>query len=112
MRSYKERIIIMHRFKSCAEWEAKHRFYENKTTDTHETKEHAEAVCRGLERDGLGGEKIHFPLKTWVEELKEVPTPDGFGLVWVLIAQRKNQRERSESAGLAGYASQKGQLYE
>jgi len=76
----------MHRFKSCAEWEAKHGFYENKTTDTHDTKEAAVSVCRGLERDGLGGEKIHFPLKTWVEELKEVPTPDGFVLVWVLIA--------------------------
>lgn len=39
-----------------------------------------------LEREGLGGEKIWFPLRTWVEEYKEIPTPDGFGFAWVEVA--------------------------
>jgi len=41
------------------------------TTDTHDTKEQAEAVCRRLESEGLGGERLHFPIKTWVEEIVE-----------------------------------------
>lgn len=55
-------------WKSCAEWEPQHGFPDNTTTDTHDSREAAEAVCRGLQRQGLGGERIHFPVRVWVEE--------------------------------------------
>ena len=73
----------MNQFRSCAKWEEKHGFYNNMTYDTHETKHAASCVCQGLEREGLGGEKIHFPLETWVEESIKIPTYDGFSLIWV-----------------------------
>lgn len=41
---------------------------DNTTRDRHETRAQAEAVCRTLEREGLGGERIHFPVETWTEE--------------------------------------------
>lgn len=40
----------------------------DKTTDFHDTEAQARAVCRMLERDGLGGEGNVFPLRTWVED--------------------------------------------
>jgi hypothetical protein len=60
------------RWKSCAQWpdgllSFGYADHNNTTTDLHDTMEQAEAVCRMLEREGLGGERIHFPLKTWVE---------------------------------------------
>jgi hypothetical protein len=59
------------RWKSFAEWEAVHGFPDNKTFDTHESKEAAEDVCRGLRREGLGGERIHFPVRTWIEPVED-----------------------------------------
>lgn len=56
------------RWLSCAEWDERHGFQNNITIDKHHTKGEAEAVCRLLEREGLGGERCHFPLKTWVEQ--------------------------------------------
>ena len=41
----------------------------NTSTDSHLTKAAAQAVCRMLERDGLGGEGKVFPLRTWVEDI-------------------------------------------
>ena len=38
------------------------------SSDEHPTRELAEGVCKMLERDGLGGEKKHFPIWTKVEE--------------------------------------------
>ncbi len=64
----------------------KHGFYENTTKDQHETKEQAKAVCEALEREGLGGEKIWFPTKTWIEERKEVPMPAGYGMAWLPVS--------------------------
>lgn len=55
------------RWASYAEWDSNHGFYENKTTDIHDTKDQAEAVIRGLMKNGLGGERIHFPNRVWVE---------------------------------------------
>lgn len=75
----------MKNFQSCAEWD-KHTqgFHSNNITkDQHETKEQAEGVCKLLRKEGLGGEGIWFPVKTWVEERKEIPMPDGFGMAWV-----------------------------
>ncbi len=40
----------------------------NETADTHDTREQAEAVCRMLRREGLGGNGQIFPLSTRVEE--------------------------------------------
>jgi len=37
------------------------------TRDTHPTKESADAVCRMLNRDGLGGDGVYFPLSTEVK---------------------------------------------
>ena len=38
------------------------------STDDHGTREMAEAVCDALMREGLGGERKIFPVKTWVEK--------------------------------------------
>ena len=43
------------------------------STDTHMTRAQAEAVCRALEREGFGGERKHFPLKTWVSPVQQPP---------------------------------------
>lgn len=45
------------------------------TTDFHETEAQASAVCRMLERDGLGGERKIFPVRTWVNILDQ-PTAE------------------------------------
>ncbi len=39
------------------------------TTDYHYTQDEAKSVCRMLERDGFGGDGVHFPLRTWTEEV-------------------------------------------
>ena len=57
----------MRSWKSNAEWDKSLGFENNVTTDTHHTRGAAEAVCNMLERDGLGGDRKHFPIKTWVE---------------------------------------------
>ena len=60
---------------SCAEWPEGHIVNPerpNVTTDGHDTKEQAEGVCRLLEREGLGGERCHFPVRTWVEPNKVI----------------------------------------
>lgn len=41
------------------------------TIDTHDTKEEAESVCSLLKKDGLGGERCHFPISTRVEPIAE-----------------------------------------
>lgn len=58
------------RWRSVAEWDSAHGFCDNKTTDDHDTEEQAKAVCAMLRRDGLGGERIHFPKRAWIEDLK------------------------------------------
>jgi hypothetical protein len=78
--------MVMKSFQSCAEWEQKHGFYENTTKDQHDTKQQAQAVCALLEKEGIGGEKIWFPIRTWIEERKEIPAPDGFALAWVPVS--------------------------
>ena len=59
-----------HKWKSIVVWDPKLGFQDNETVDYHDTKEAAEAVCRMIQRQGLGGEGIHFPVKTRVESLK------------------------------------------
>lgn len=56
------------RWRSCARWAHKHGFEHDLTTDLHDSKAAAVAVCDMLMRDGLGGERCHYPLDTWVEE--------------------------------------------
>ena len=61
----------MTKWKSCAEWpKGTCDFSFNVTTDTHDTKEQADCVCRMLRNNGFGGEDEIYPIKTWVEELK------------------------------------------
>ncbi len=60
------------RYRSFAQWPEGHVYTvpplaPNTTDDSHDSKEMAEGVCRLLEKDGLGGEKIHFPVMTWIE---------------------------------------------
>ena len=57
------------KWQSNAEWDPKHGFPDNITTDQHNTEGQADAVCRRLQREGLGGERIHFPVRTWVSEV-------------------------------------------
>lgn len=44
---------------------------KNESSDTHDSKEAAEAVCRMLQREGFGGERKVFPLSTRVEPVEE-----------------------------------------
>jgi hypothetical protein len=40
----------------------------DQSEDTHESREAAEAVCNLLHRNGFGGDRQIFPLRTWVTE--------------------------------------------
>ena len=42
--------------------------------DTHRTEGAAKAVCRALERDGFGGDRQHFPVRTWTKEVLPLTT--------------------------------------
>lgn len=42
---------------------------ENTSEDKHHSEEAADAVCRFLRREGLGGERKIFPLRTKVEPI-------------------------------------------
>lgn len=56
------------RYKSIALW-PKGTFdsLNNLTSDEHDTREQAKAVCQLLHENGAGGDKQSFPLKAWVE---------------------------------------------
>jgi hypothetical protein len=43
------------------------------STDTHPTREAAEAVCRALQREGFGGDGKHFPRVVWVSGVQQPP---------------------------------------
>ena len=60
----------MKEWKSCAEWPAGALHLasdDNTTRDGHDTEDAAQSVCRALERGGLGGDGVLFPVRTWVE---------------------------------------------
>lgn len=64
-------VIAWH---SCAQWpdgllSFAYTDHNNTTRDRHDTEKQAEAVCALLSRFGLGGERIHFPVKTWTEPI-------------------------------------------
>lgn len=58
-------------WRSFAEWPPGHVRNpfegDNTTCDRHDTEAQAEAVCAMLRREGLGGERVHFPVRTWTE---------------------------------------------
>jgi len=61
-------------WKSFAEWTPE--TYTNHcgthiSEDSHYDKGAALSVCRLLERDGFGGDNESYPVKTWVEEIKD-----------------------------------------
>lgn len=62
----------MTQYKSIAVWpkEVSCGNERNESDDTHATKEQAEAVCRGLMREGLGGERKIFPVSVRIEVVK------------------------------------------
>lgn len=43
------------------------------STDTHIDFESAHAVCIMLQREGFGGMRKQFPLKTWVSDIQQPP---------------------------------------
>lgn len=57
------------KYTSNAKWPRMDAYLGNAdvTSDEHDTKEQAQAVCDILEREGFGGEGKMFPVKTWVE---------------------------------------------
>lgn len=40
----------------------------NCSHDSHSSQRHAQAVCDALARQGLGGERKIFPLRTWTSQ--------------------------------------------
>ena len=59
----------MSKYRSNAQWPLdvyKGMFGDGISSDDHQTAEMAQSVCKGLEKDGFGGEGKHFPIKTWV----------------------------------------------
>ncbi len=61
-------------YHSCAQWPAgllnfAYEGHDNTTRDRHTTKEQADGVCRLLRRNGLGGERVHFPVRVWSEPI-------------------------------------------
>lgn len=55
------------RWTSNAEWPCQ----SQPTTDEHDTREQALAVCAALERKGMGGDGEIFPLRTWIAPVIE-----------------------------------------
>jgi hypothetical protein len=43
----------------------------NESVDTHQSKGHALAVCRGVTRAGMGGDGKVYPLSTRVEKIED-----------------------------------------
>lgn len=64
----------MGKFLSNAEWPSdvyRDMFGRSISTDLHDTASAAHAVCEGLRRDGFGGERKAFPIRTWVQDVSE-----------------------------------------
>lgn len=55
------------RWRSCAKWHPDLHIPGNLSTDEHDTKDQALAVSRRLRLDGLGGDSLKLPLRTWIE---------------------------------------------
>jgi hypothetical protein len=76
------------RCRSVAKWPPGHifkRYGNDITSDTHADLAAAVCVCSRLRHEGLGGERIHFPVSTWVEEFlyaRELPG-GGFEPVYI-----------------------------
>jgi hypothetical protein len=59
------------KFTSHAEWPPSELFISgNISVDLHPSREAAEAVCKMLQNNGLGGDRKIFPLRTWVEPIQ------------------------------------------
>jgi hypothetical protein len=59
----------MGKYKSNAEWPpgvCSSMYGDNISTDEHDTFEAAQAVCDGLKKEGFGGQREYFPIRTWV----------------------------------------------
>ena len=59
----------MIKYRSNAKWDKGNgRVFTSQ--DLHDTAEQATAVCKMLERVGLGGEGKEFPITTWTDEIE------------------------------------------
>lgn len=66
---------MSNQFQSNAQWDLEvYRGSDGKgiSTDNHSTRKMANIVCDLLEENGFGGERKHFPIKTWVSEINNV----------------------------------------
>lgn len=63
----------MSKWRSCAEWPEGYTpgLPGGISTDDHSTAGQAQAVCEMLERAGFGGDSNIFPIRTWVEAIKD-----------------------------------------
>lgn len=93
------------KYLSCAEWPENTIGRNQKvTTDRHDSKEHADAVCKMLDRDGYGGEGKIFPLRTWTEEVNDC-TFDGNGTCKALACYSSEQCNSRDEKGSPRYGS-------
>lgn len=66
----------MEQYQSNALWPdgvCRSKWGDNISTDVHESLEHSAAVCRGLRREGFGGEGKIFPLCVWTSKVQQPP---------------------------------------
>ncbi len=73
----------MKKFRSYVQWGEDNLC--NMTQDDHETEEQAIAVCRMLEKEGLGGEGRIYPFETWVKPIKICEDCDGSGAFYAHV---------------------------
>jgi len=67
------------KYQSNAQWpKGQYPMGNDVSTDKHRDQQSAEAVCKGLEKEGWGCEGKVFPIRTWVSEIQERPpiTPE------------------------------------
>lgn len=62
---------MKHTHRSCAEWEPGVYCMGTVTTDNHYSYAEAVGVLRLLRLNGFGGERVHFPLRVWVEPIEQ-----------------------------------------
>lgn len=69
---FKAAVAANTKWRSVAVWPADSGLSidNNTSTDTHDTREQAEGVCKLLRENGFGGDGKIFPVETRVEEVR------------------------------------------
>lgn len=60
----------MKTWKSVAVWPDELHVPNDISEDEHDTEDQAKGVCQLLEKEGFGGERKVFPIKTYVEHIE------------------------------------------